>query len=74
MNQHLNSWTTVTGGKKLELTFTQKNCKRRFTAAFFEIAQNWKETRFISTGEYLKKLVYSYHGMQLSNKKEGKKT
>lgn len=50
MTQHLNSLANVTE-KNENLYSHTKNCKWRFTAAFFVIAQNWKEPRFLSTGE-----------------------
>ena len=40
-----------------------------FIAALFIIAQNWKQPKSPSVGEWIKILLYSYNGLLFSNKK-----
>ena len=42
-------------------TFIQKDtCTSMFTAALFTIAKTWKQTKYPSTGEWIKKMWYIY--------------
>ena len=42
-----------------------------FIAALFVIAKNWKQPKYPSIGEWIKKtMVHPYHGIPLSSKKE----
>lgn len=55
------------GNEKL---YSYKTCTKLFIAVLYIITPNWKESRCLVKGEWLNKLVYPYHTILLSNKKE----
>ena len=54
-----------------EETKTEKDtCTPMFVAALFTIVRRWKQPRYPSTDEWIKKLWYIYNGILLSHEKE----
>ena len=45
-------------------------CISMFTVALFTIAKIWKQAKYPSTDEWIKKMWYIYNGILLSHKKE----
>ena len=42
-----------------------------FIDTLFTIAKTWKQPKYQSTDDWIKKMWYIYNGIQLSHKKEG---
>ena len=58
-------------GIYLEETKTEKDtCTPMFVAALFTIVRRWKQPRYPSTDEWIKKLWYIYNEILLSHEKE----
>ena len=58
-------------GIYLDNTFFKKDtCTHMFIAALFTIAKTWKEPRYSSTDEWIRKMlyIYIYNGILLSQK------
>ena len=52
-----------------ETRIERDTCTPMFTAALFTIARTWKQPRWPSAEEWIRKLWYIYKGMLLSYKK-----
>ena len=53
-----------------EIKTEKDTCTPMFIAALFAIARTWKQPRWPSAEEWIRKLWYIYKGMLLSYKKE----
>ena len=60
-------WNTK---KRPRKTVTQKDkCTLMFIAALFTIAKTWKQPKYPSTDEWIRKMWYIYNGILFSHKK-----
>ena len=49
-----------------ETKIEKDTCTPMFIAALFKTARKWKQPRYSSTDEWIKKLVHIYNGVSLS--------
>ena len=55
---------------ELKTYISTKTCTQMFITAFFIIAKTWKQFRWSSVGEWIKKLVHPVNGTLFSTKKK----
>ena len=60
--------------KNPETPIQRTLCTPMFIAAQFTIAKCWKQTKYPSVNEWIKKLVHLHNGILCSRKKEGAPT
>ena len=53
---------------------TKDTCTHIFVAALFTIAKTWKQPKYPSTDDWIRKMLYIHNGILLSHKKEHNNT